>query len=183
MSLPGSSVCGVVQARILEWVAIPFSKGSSWPRDQTSVFCITGRFFMFEPSGKPQNMYVVLQRAFIYIGCICLFITMLLLCSVTQLCPTLCDPMDCSTPDFLSFMISWSLLKLMSIKLVMPSNPLNRCRPFSCLQSFPASESFLRVFCSGGQSIGASALVLPMNIQGWFLLGLTGLISLQSKAL
>ena len=58
--------------------------------------------------------------------------------------------------------------------------------PFSsCLQSFPASGSFLRsqFFTSGGQSIAASAsaLVLPMNIQGWFPLGLTGLISLQSK--
>ena len=60
--------------------------------------------------------------------------------------------------------------------------------PFSsCLQSFPASGSFARsqFFASGGQSIGvsASASVLPMNIQDWFPLGLTGLISLQSKGL
>ena len=60
--------------------------------------------------------------------------------------------------------------------------------PFaSCLQSFPASGSFLmsQFFASGGQCIGASASapVLPMNIQDWFLLGLTGLISLQSKGL
>ena len=57
--------------------------------------------------------------------------------------------------------------------------------PFSCLQSFPASGSFPRsqLFSSGGQSIGASALasVPPVNIQDWFHLGLTGLISLQSK--
>ena len=55
--------------------------------------------------------------------------------------------------------------------------------PFSCLQSFPASWSFVtgQPFTSGGQSIRASALVLPMNIQGWFPLGLTGLISLLSK--
>ena len=56
--------------------------------------------------------------------------------------------------------------------------------PFSsCLQSFPASGSFPMswLFTSGGQSIGASASVLPMNIQGWFPLGLTGLISLLSK--
>ena len=57
--------------------------------------------------------------------------------------------------------------------------------PFSCLRSFPASGSFLmsRLFISGGQSNGASAsvLVLPMNIQGWFPLGLMGLISLLSK--
>ena len=60
--------------------------------------------------------------------------------------------------------------------------------PFSsCLQSFPASGSFpvSWLFMSGGQSIGASASasVLPMNIQGWFLLGLTGLISFLSKGL
>ena len=55
----------------------------------------------------------------------------------------------------------------------------------SCLQSFPASRSYLmsQLFSSGGPSIGASASasVLPMNIQGWFPLWLTGLISLQSK--
>ena len=56
--------------------------------------------------------------------------------------------------------------------------------PFSsCLQSYPASGSFLmsQLFTSSGQSIVASASVLPMNIQGWFPLGLTGLISLQSR--
>ena len=58
--------------------------------------------------------------------------------------------------------------------------------PFSCLQSCPASGSFLsQLFTSGGQNIGASASVsiLPMNIQDWFPLWLTGLISLQSKGL
>ena len=60
--------------------------------------------------------------------------------------------------------------------------------PFSfCLQSFPASRSFQmsQFFASGGQSIGASSLasVLPMNIQGWFPLGLTCLLSLLSKGL
>ena len=43
--LPGSSIHGISQARILEWVAIPFSRGSSWPRDRTQVSCIAGRFF------------------------------------------------------------------------------------------------------------------------------------------
>ena len=57
--------------------------------------------------------------------------------------------------------------------------------PSSCLQTFPASESFLvsTLFASGGQIIGASASVLPMNIQGWFPLGLTSLKILQSKGL
>ena len=57
--------------------------------------------------------------------------------------------------------------------------------PFSCLQSFPASGSFpmSQLFTSGSQSIGASASVLPVNIQGWFSLGLTDFISLLSKGL
>ena len=52
-SLPGSSVHGILQARILEWVAFPFSRGSSWPRDQTWVSYTAGRFFTSEPPGKP----------------------------------------------------------------------------------------------------------------------------------
>jgi len=79
----------------------------------------------------------------------------------------------------LFFTVSWSLLKLMSIESVMPSNHLIFCRLFSsCPQSFPEPGSFpvSQLFASGGQSIGAlaSASVLPMNIQGWSPLGLTG---------
>ena len=99
----------------------------------------------------------------------------------------------------LSFTISGSLLKLMSIKSVMPSNLLILCHPLlllpsisvipfsSCLQSFPASGSFLMslLFASDSQSTGASASawILPMNIQDWFPLELTGWISLLSKGL
>ena len=63
---------------------------------------------------------------------------------------------------------------------------LSAVLPFSsCLQSFPASWSFLmrQFFTSGGQRIGVAASVLPMNIQDWCPVGLTGLISLQSKGL
>ena len=86
----------------------------------------------------------------------------------------------------LSSTISWSLCKLMPIELVMPSNYLVLCHPFSsCPQSFQASGSFQmsHLFLLDSQSIGASALTsaLPMNIQGWFSLRMTGLISLQSK--
>ena len=91
----------------------------------------------------------------------------------------------------LFFIIFWSLLKLMSVMsfsqwchLAIPSSVV----PFSsCLQSFPVSGSFpvSQFFTSGGQSIGASASasVLPMNIQDWFPLGLTSLISLLFKGL
>ena len=52
---PGSSVHGILQARILEWVATPSSRGSSPPRDQTSISCIAGGCFTTEPWGKPPN--------------------------------------------------------------------------------------------------------------------------------
>ena len=88
----------------------------------------------------------------------------------------------------LSFTIFWNLLKLVSFESVIPPTILSSVVPFSfCLQSFPASGSFLMscLFVSGGQTIWASlsASVLPMKIQDWFPLGLTGLISLQSKGL
>ena len=60
-SLPDSSVHGISQARILEWVAIPFSRGSSWPRDQTPVFCIAGRFFTTEPPEKNYQRRTLLN--------------------------------------------------------------------------------------------------------------------------
>ena len=85
----------------------------------------------------------------------------------------------------LSITNSQSLLKLMSIELVMPSISSSVVPFFSCLQSFPTSGSFpmSHSFASGGQSIWDSASVLPMNIQGWSPLGWTDGISLQFKAL
>ena len=105
-----------------------------------------------------------------------------------QSCPTLCDPIDGSPPGS-------SLLHYLGV--CSDSLPLSQwcyrtisssITPFFfCLQSFPASGSFPMswLFTSGGQMIGASASasVLPMNIQDWFPLGLTGWISLKSKGL
>ena len=104
--------------------------------------------------------------------------------SVTQSCLTPCNHMNCTYQGSLSVTNPQSLLKLLSIESVMPSSHLILCHPFSsCLLSFPASGSVLRnqFFASGGLNIGvsASASVLPMNSQDWFLLGLTGLISAQ----
>ena len=107
-------------------------------------------------------------------------------CWVTQSCLTLCDPMDCSMQASLSFTVSWSSLQLRPLRqwdhpAVSFYVPLFS----SCPPSFPASGSLPMswLFTSGGQSIGnsASASVLPMNTQGWFPLGLTGLMPLQSK--
>ena len=80
-----------------------------------------------------------------------------------------------------SFTVSLSLLKFMSTESVMPSNHLILCHPLLLLPSiFPRVRIFPMscIFASGGQSIGPSASVLPVNIQGWFPLGLTGLTSL-----
>ena len=106
----------------------------------------------------------------------------------SQLCPTLCDPMDYNTPGLPVITKSRSLPKFMSIEPVMPSNHLILCCPLlSQLQSFPGSGSFQmsQLFTSGGQSTGvsASASVLPVNIQDWFPLGWTGWIFLESKTL
>ena len=106
-------------------------------------------------------------------------------CSVAQSRPTLCDPMDCSTPGFC---VLHHVLELAQTHVHWVGDAIqiisSSVIPFSsCPQSFPASESFLLswLYLAGGQSIGASSSVLPMNIQDWFPLGFTGLISLQSK--
>ena len=118
-SPPVSSVHGVFQARILEWVTISSSKGSSRSRDQTSVSCVSciaGRSLTIEPSGKP---YVTIRSDQIR--------------SVAQSCPTLCDPMNRSTPASLSITNSRSSLRLTSIESVMPSSHLILCRPLLLL--------------------------------------------------
>ena len=62
-SPPGSVVHGILQGRVLEWVAIPFSRGSSWPRNWTRVSCITGRFFAIWAIGNP--IYLEVPNSFI----------------------------------------------------------------------------------------------------------------------
>ena len=108
-------------------------------------------------------------------------------CSVAKLCLTLPKTVDCSTPGF-PVPHHLSLPKFMSTESVMPSTVSLSVTLFSfCLQSYSASGSFQvsQLFTSGGWNIGASASasVLPMNIQEWFPLRLSGLISLLSKGL
>ena len=108
--------------------------------------------------------------------------------SVAQSCLTPCDPMNCSMPglpvhhqlpEFTQTHVHWVGDAIWLFHPVIPFS--------SCPQSSPASGSFQmsHLFSSGGQSIraSASASVLPMNIQNWFPLGLTGLIFLLSKGL
>ena len=162
------SVLWILHTRILEWIAIPFSKGSSWPRDWTWVFCTAGRFFTIWANREAQNNISSVQL----LRRVWLFATPWIVAHQASL----------STTNFRS------LLKLMSIESVMPSSHLILCYPLlSCPQSLPASGSFpmRQFFTCGGQSIGvsASASVLAMNTQDWSPLGWTGWISLQSKGL
>ena len=76
---PGSSVHGVFQARILEWVAMPSCRGSSWPRNRTRESCI-GKWILYL-----WATWEATQTEF---------------CSVAQSCPALCNSMDCSTSGF-----------------------------------------------------------------------------------
>ena len=109
-------------------------------------------------------------------------------CAVAQSHPNLCNTMDRSMTGLCPSPSPWACGN--SSPLCQWCHPTisSSVVPFSsCLQSFPASGSFLMSQCfeSGGWNIGASASasVLPMNIQDWFLLGLIGLVSLQPKEL
>ena len=82
----GPSIHGTLQA-ILEWVAISYSRGSSWPRDGVQVSCI-GRWILHtEPPGK--SLMINSQEHLMFLEKIS---------EIVQSCPTLCDPMDCSLP-------------------------------------------------------------------------------------
>ena len=109
-SLPGSSDYGILQARVLEWVAISFSRGSSWPRDQTQVSGIAGRHF---PIWATREYFTCMKYTYTYTyTCICVcvytvwvstpYIYIYIYAHVCVLnCfshAPLCDPMDCGPP-------------------------------------------------------------------------------------
>ena len=108
--------------------------------------------------------------------------------SVTQSCPTLWDPMDCNMQDSLSITNSWSLFRLMSIKSVMPTSHLIFWHPLLLMPSIIPSirlfsnESVICIMWPKYWSFSFS--ISPSNeYSGLISLGLTGLISLQSKLL
>ena len=161
-SPPGFSALWILQARILEWVAMPFSRGSSQPRDQTHISCNAGRFFTDWATSSVQFSHSVVSYS----------LRPHELQHTTPPCPS---PTPGVHPNLCP--LSWWCHPTISSSAI----------PFSsCPQSFPASGSFPRsqLFASGGQSIGVSAsTVLPMNTQDWSPLGWTGWFSLQSKGL
>ena len=174
-SPPGSSVHGIYQARILEWVAISSFMRSFHPRNQTHIPCIspTDKWILYH--------WATWEACHINLSCYCC-------CSVAQSCLTLCDPMGCIMPGFPVLHHLPELAQTHAHWVCDAIQPSHSLVPFSsCLQSFPASGSFPMswLFRSGSQSTGVSTLasVLPMNVQGWFPLRLTGLLSLLSKQL
>ena len=174
-SLPGSSIHGIFQARVLEWGAIAFSARSVYP----SLIMLQLKWQASQYRACTSLSHYCILESFLYIE------TLNTLFSVTKLYLTLCKSTDRRTPGFpvLHYLLGFAQTHVHWVgDAIQRSHPLS-----SCPQSFPALGSFPMslLITSGGQSTGASAsaLILPMNIQDWFPLGLIGLISLQSKGL
>ena len=185
-------------------LALPSFMKDNFVRDTILYLqLILAHSLLFFPSGFPWcywgiSCHFLLYNFFFFLIALKILSLFLMFNNSIVICLTLVQSLSCvwlfatlwtaARQASLSITNSQSLLKLMSIELVMPSNHLFSAIPFStCFQSFPLSGSFLmsQFFISVGQSIGASALasVFPVNIQDWSPLGLTGLISLQSKGL
>ena len=137
----------ILQAKMLEWVAISSSRGIFPTQDRTHVSyvsCLGWGLLTTSTTWEAPLSFSV------------------------QFSHSVVSDSFAAHQAFLSITNSWSLLKLMSIESVRPSNHLILCRPFSSNpQSFLASGSFQmsQFFASGGHNIGISASVLPMNIQ------------------
>ena len=147
--LSGSSVHGILQARILEWVVIPFSRGSSRPRDQTQV-STAGRFFTGWASREVQQLDIAkfpsieIVQIWIFSSnirkCVLPYFVVVQSLSCVWLFET---PWTAARQVSPSFTTSWSLLKLMSSESVMPTNHLILCHPLLPLPSIFLS---IRVF-------------------------------------
>ena len=126
-SLPGSSVHGILQARILEWIVMPFSRGSSQPRDRTQVSHITGGFFTVWATREEQEYWSGFSSVQSF-SCVRFFVT----------------PWTAAHQASLSITNSGSLPKFMSIESVMPSNHFILCHPLLLLPSiFPSIREWV----------------------------------------
>ena len=177
-SPPGSSAHGILQARILELVAISFSRESSQPRDRTWVSCIAGRFITIWTTGEAHIISYAVLSHFSSVQFRHSVVSNFLWPHESQYtrppCPSPTPgvhPNSCASSRWCHPAISSSVI------------------PFSsCPQSLPASASFpmSQLFAWGGQSIGVSASASDWCWgwnQDWSPLGWTGWISLQSKGL
>ena len=152
-SPPGSSVLGILQARILKWVAIPFSRGFSWCRDWTWVSC-TGRQILYH------------QRRPLY---------HLLIAKSLQSCPILCDPIDGSPPGSpipgilqartlewvatsFSNALKWKV-KVKSLSCVWPS-----ATPWTAAFQAPPSMGLSRQEYWSGVPLPSSLLLTPSSV-------------------
>ena len=97
---PGSSVHGILQARLLEWLAIPFFKWSSQPRDWTWVPCLAGRFFTVWDTREAPLIFIYTCKYFLSDCLVEMQSQSVQFSSVAQSCLTLCDSVDCSNPGF-----------------------------------------------------------------------------------
>ena len=150
-SPPGSSVGGILQARILQWVAMPFSRVSSLPRDGTWVSWIVGRFFIIWATREAYKYIKVIYKLIVNVVlhikinfcCNTLLNTMFQFSLVAQSCPTLCDPMNRSTPGLPVHHQLPEFTQLMSIESVMPSSHRILCRPLLLLPPNPSQHQGL----------------------------------------
>ena len=166
------------QERILELVAISFCRGSSWPRDWTHTSCIAGRFFTTEPPGKPSIMLAV---GFLYVFLCMLsflfFLSIFLILnfvecayststdqfsSVTQSCPTLCIPMDCSMPGL---PVCNQLPEFTQTHVHLVGDAIQASHPLSSLQLPPSVFPSIRVFFQWVSFLHQVAKVLEFQFQ------------------
>ena len=122
-SPPGSSVHWISKARILEWIGICFSRGSSQPRDWTHISCLAGRFVTTEPPGekkKKKYIYIYIYIIYMYVGvCVCIYIyiyiynTYILFFSYDFGCTIICQSSHLTICTLFSQYIKFFILNLM----------------------------------------------------------------------
>ena len=149
---PDSSDHGIVQAKVLEWVGIPFSSGSSRPRDRTQVSCIAGRWFTNWAISEAQFTYESESE-------------------VTQSCPTLGTPLDCSLPGssvhgvFQARVLEWVAISFSNawkwkVKVKSLSHVRLLATPWTAAYQAPPSMGFSRQECWSGVPLPSPAMSL-----------------------
>ena len=137
----GSSVSGIFQARILEWIAISFPRGSFQPKDWILVSWVAGRCFTVRATREARQFS-----------------------SVAQLCPTLCSPMDCSTPGFT---VHHQLPELAQTHVCWVGDAIQPCHPLSSPSAPAFNLSQHQGLFQWVSSSHQVAKVLEFQLQHW----------------